>query len=59
MPVGASGLRGCAISPDGAFLDIAAAGGDEVSVWRIEENGGPSATWDLRTPTPGAIAVGS
>lgn len=56
--VGAAAPRGCAISPDGAFLYIASAGGDEVSAWRIDAHGGLTpAGAPLRTPAPGAIVL--
>ena len=51
-----TGPRGCAISPDGRFMPIAALTSKEVLVWAIGEDGKLSPTGKkISQPSPGNV----
>lgn len=52
-----TGPRGCAISPDGRFMLIAALTSNEVLVWAIGEDGklSPSSCRKISQPNPGTV----
>ena len=60
VPAGGRNPRGCAVSPDGRCLYVAAVDTDEIVVWSLAADGHPDAVMQrLAMVSPGVVTLGS